>query len=145
MLRRLRVTIEGRAYDVTVEDLTSSDNSLYPAPGTMAAGSSPAMAASPTTEPGPSSTPPPASAVAVPPATGGPAGGPGAVVSSMSGVVVEVLVRVGESVAAGDTVAIIEAMKMKTPLVVNEGGTVSSIELSVGDTVLAGQTVLTLG
>ena len=70
MLRRLRVTIEGRAYDVTVEDLTSSDNSLYPAPGTMAAGSSPAMAASPTTEPGPSSAPPPASAVAVPPATG---------------------------------------------------------------------------
>ncbi|GAB97210.1 biotin carboxyl carrier protein [Kineosphaera limosa] len=140
MLRRLRVTIEGRSYDVTVEDLTSTDNALYPAPSSMPAAASPAEAPPP--------APMPAAVVAGDPSAGSPGDsgdvGDGAVISTMSGVLNDLLVDVGQQVSAGDTVAHIEAMKMKTPLVTNLSGTVASIEFAVGEQVLAGQTVLTL-
>lgn len=135
MLRRLRVTIEGRSYDVTVEDLSSTDNVLYPAPSSMPAAATPHEQAPP---PAPMPAPAPAAA------TSGAEAGEGAVVSSMSGVLNDLLVDVGQQVQQGDTVAHIEAMKMKTPLVANRSGTVASIEISVGEAVLAGQTVLTL-
>lgn len=132
MLRRLRVTIEGRAYEVTVEDLSASDNALYPAPSSMP------VAPSTDTSPPPAPMP----AAPAPPAPG--EAGEGAIVSTMSGVVNDLLVDVGREVKAGDTVAHIEAMKMKTPLVSNISGTVASIEIAVGEQVLAGQTVMTL-
>lgn len=138
MLRRLRVTIEGRSYDVTVEDLTSTDNVLYPAPSSM-----PPVATSRGEAPPPAPMPSPAA----PPGSSGISGddsSDGAVVSSMSGVLNDLLVDVGQRVEEGDVVAHIEAMKMKTPLVAARSGTVVSIELSVGQAVLAGQTVLTL-
>lgn len=133
MLRRLRVTIEGRAYDVTVEDLTNTDNALYPAPSSMPA--------APTSAEAPPPAPMPAPALDA--GAGGDAPG-GAVISTMSGVVNDLLVDVGQQVGVGDTVAHIEAMKMKTPLVTTISGTVASIEIAVGEQVLAGQTVLTL-
>lgn len=62
----------------------------------------------------------------------------------MSGVVVELLTAVGKQVAPGDAVAVIEAMKMKTPIVVEKEGTVASIDVSVGDAVQVGQSLMTI-
>lgn len=139
MLRRLRVTVEGHAYDVTVEDLTTTDNVLYPGPSSMppTAQAGPVPPTTPVADSPPPAAPQPAAA-------GGSDAAEGAVVSTMSGVVNEVLVKVGDEVQSGDTVAHIEAMKMKTPLVATRSGTVASIEIGVGEPVLAGQTVLTL-
>lgn len=139
MIRSLRVTVDGHEYTVTVEDLTDADNQLYPHPGSMAppalpaAGPTPASA-SPASPSRPSPTPGQA--------TAGPADG--AVVAPMSGVVVEVNVSAGQQVTPGQTVAVLEAMKMKTPIVVETAGTVESVTVSVGDGVQVGQQILTL-
>ena len=133
MQRQLRVTVDGHVYDVTVEDLTDTGNLLYPAPNSMA----------PQTVMGPQPSAP-VSAPAAPPAGSPAPAGAGAIVSPMSGVLSELNVKVGQQVNAGDTVASIEAMKMKTPLIVDHAGTVASIEIEVGSAVTSGQTILTL-
>ncbi|PID53768.1 MAG: acetyl-CoA carboxylase biotin carboxyl carrier protein subunit [Micrococcales bacterium] len=128
MQRQLRVTVDGHTYDVTVEDLTNTGN-LYPNPSTMAP---------PPSAPAPAPSAPPQSGATTPPPASG------AVVASMSGVLVELLVGVGDQVNPGDAVAIIEAMKMKSRLVVDQSGTVAGIDAAVGEPVQAGQTLMTL-
>ena len=51
----------------------------------------------------------------------------------------------GQSVAQGDKVATIEAMKMKTPIIAQRAGKVVSIAVKPGDPVEPGQTLLVLG
>lgn len=135
MIRTLRVTVNGHAYDVTVEDRTDTGNRLYPQPGSMTAPAAPS-----------DTTTTPATGLPTPPAAAGvqPTLATGAVLAPMSGVLVELLVTQGQQVSAGETVAIIEAMKMKTPIVVEEGGTVATVEVAVGDGVQVGQTIVTL-
>lgn len=138
MIRTLRVTVNGHAYDVTVEDRTDTGNQLYPQPGSMA----PLAPPLPPTAPSAGSSPPPLA----PSAAAGvqPTLATGAVMAPMSGVLVELLVAQGQQVSGGETVAVIEAMKMKTPIVVEAGGTIASIDVTVGDGVQVGQTILTL-
>lgn len=148
MLRTLRVTVDGHEYQVTVEDLTDANNQLYPAPGSMTVPlpQQPGIGAPPAAPPQPP-PPPPAAAAAMPVAaeSGAAAAAPaGAVIAPMSGVLVEILVSQGQQVPDGATVAVIEAMKMKTPVVVAQGGTVQSVSAAVGDGIQVGQTILTL-
>ena len=65
-------------------------------------------------------------------------------VSTLAGVVESVAVSVGQSVAQGDKVATVEAMKMKTPIIAQRAGKVASIAVKAGDPVEAGQTILVL-
>ena len=46
-----------------------------------------------------------------------------------------VVVAVGDSVEAGDTVVILESMKMEIPVVLEAGGTVVDIAVTAGDAV----------
>ncbi|MGL6064879.1 MAG: biotin/lipoyl-containing protein [Fusobacteriaceae bacterium] len=64
--------------------------------------------------------------------------------SPMQGVIIEVLVKVGDTVKAGDTLATLEAMKMENPIVAPQGGTVASIMIAKGDTVDGGDLLITL-
>lgn len=50
----------------------------------------------------------------------------------------------GQKVAKGDTVIIIEAMKMEIPVVAPEAGMIVSIDVSIGDMIEAGQILATL-
>ncbi|HHV21595.1 MAG TPA: biotin/lipoyl-binding protein [Propionibacterium sp.] len=140
MIRTLRVTVNGHEYDVTVEDRTDPGTSFYPQPGSMVM-PSPPSAPMPSREapPGPVTPPPPATTAGVQPALA-----TGAVQAPMSGVLVEILVTQGQQVSDGETVAIIEAMKMKTPIVVQQGGTVASVDVAVGDGVQVGQQILSI-
>jgi acetyl-CoA/propionyl-CoA carboxylase biotin carboxyl carrier protein len=61
-----------------------------------------------------------------------------AVTSPMQGTVVKVLVTEGDSVAAGDTVAVVEAMKMEQPLLAHKAGTVRQLSAAVGASVATG-------
>jgi biotin carboxyl carrier protein len=56
----------------------------------------------------------------------------------MPGKIVRVLVSVGDSVEAGQGIAVIEAMKMQNELKAPASGCVSSISVKDGDTVIAG-------
>ncbi|MCA9696245.1 MAG: hypothetical protein KC431_01885 [Myxococcales bacterium] len=69
----------------------------------------------------------------------GPGAGSGSVTAPMPGRVVKILVSVGESVAAGVPVVIIEAMKMESELLSAIAGVVRSVSVGEGDTVDAGQ------
>lgn len=66
-------------------------------------------------------------------------GSTGDVVAPMHGTVLKVLVEPGESVAAGDAIAILEAMKMETTLASPRDGTVARVDARPGETAEAGQ------
>ncbi|MCP4084552.1 MAG: ATP-grasp domain-containing protein [Actinomycetia bacterium] len=63
---------------------------------------------------------------------------PGSTLSTMPGTIVEVKVAEGDTVAAGDVLLIMEAMKMELSITTSTPGIVSSVPISAGDTVDAG-------
>jgi len=63
---------------------------------------------------------------------------PGKIYSFIPGTVVEVLVRQGDSVSAGDDIVILDAMKMKNRLKSHISGKVITINVSPGDRVPKG-------
>lgn len=63
------------------------------------------------------------------------------VVCGTSGKVFKVVAHEGEVVKNGDTIIILEAMKMEIPVVAPKDGTVSQIAVSEGDSTASGQTV----
>ena len=69
----------------------------------------------------------------------------GAVIDSpMAGIILKVNVSVGGVVAEGDVIIIMEAMKMETEVRAKVGGTISAIHIKEGDTVVVGETLVTL-
>ncbi|MBB6307407.1 biotin/lipoyl-containing protein [Xanthobacter tagetidis] len=63
------------------------------------------------------------------------------VVSSVTGVVFEVAVAEGATVAAGDTLVVVESMKMEIPVVAPRAGRVARLLMAAGDGVDEGQVV----
>lgn len=66
------------------------------------------------------------------------------VTAQLSGNVYELFCAAGEKVKKGDTLIILEAMKMETPVASPEDGTITSLEVEKGQTVQAGQTIALL-
>ena len=64
--------------------------------------------------------------------------------SPLPGVIISVDVRVGESVAAGTKVCVIEAMKMEQALLAPKDGTIRAIHVKQGQSVLIGDTIAEL-
>ncbi|HTV98826.1 MAG TPA: biotin carboxylase N-terminal domain-containing protein [Streptosporangiaceae bacterium] len=86
-------------------------------------------------------------------AGGGGAGGAGGadgsaggdnLVSPMQGTIVKIVAEEGQQVAAGDTVVVLEAMKMEQPLTAQKDGTVTGLAVQVGQTVSAGEIICKL-
>jgi acetyl-CoA/propionyl-CoA carboxylase biotin carboxyl carrier protein len=67
-----------------------------------------------------------------------------AVTSPMQGTIVKVVVEEGQELAEGDTVVVIEAMKMEQPLKAHKAGTVSGLQAEVGATVTNGAVICEL-
>ena len=61
-----------------------------------------------------------------------------------AGKVFQIPTSVGQSVQQGDTVIVIEAMKMEIPVVAPEAGTIASIDVAVGDAIESGAVLATL-
>ena len=111
MKKTVRISFEGKTYDVEVEVLDS------------------AVAAAP------------AAPVAAAPAA---AAGGTEVKCPLAGSVFKLKVKVGDKVEANQEVAIIEALKMENPVVAPCAGTVNSIAVKETDTVVDGQTLMTI-
>lgn len=108
------ITVNGTAYDVTVEEGT----------GTGAPAAAPKAA--------PKKAAPAGGAGAV------------KVEASVAGKVFKVEASVGQSVKAGDAIIILEAMKMEIPVVAPQDGTVASIDVAAGDAVEVGAALATM-
>ncbi len=86
--------------------------------------------------------PEPAAAAAAAPAPAAPAGTGKAVTSPLPGVIIEVSVKEGQAVKAGQKVAVIEAMKMENEIQASSDGTVTAILVHKGDSVLEGAEIV---
>ncbi|MBC8413920.1 DUF2118 domain-containing protein, partial [bacterium] len=64
--------------------------------------------------------------------------------AKLQGIVYAILVDEGDRVSKGDTLIILEAMKMETPVVAPVDGTVLTIEMEKGQVVKTDQLVATL-
>ncbi|HEY5274247.1 MAG TPA: biotin carboxylase N-terminal domain-containing protein [Acidimicrobiales bacterium] len=68
----------------------------------------------------------------------------GMIAVPMQGTIVQMLIEVGDTVAAGDVLCVLEAMKMENPIRAPKDGTVSEIRARVGDTLGGGDIVAVL-
>lgn len=126
-MKHLTVTVNGVAYDVTVEET---------------AGGAPVPAAAPApAAPAPTAAPAPAAAPAAAP---GGAAGAVSVSAPMPGNILDVRVKPGDSVKAGDTLLILEAMKMENEISAPQDGTIASVNVAKGDTVNSGDLLCTM-
>lgn len=123
-MKKLKITVEGKTYDVSVEIIDEG----HPAP------SGPTTAA-----PVAASSVGPAPAPAAPAAQ---AAGPGLVPCPLAGKVVSVEVKVGQQVNAGDQLVVLEAMKMNTYVTAPAGGTVAEVLVTAGDAAEEGQALV---
>ena len=121
------VTVNGERYEVEVERVDGKSSSL--SRKQMERGVKTRVE----TEPAVSAAPVSAPAAAAPAASN--AGGGSAVISPMPGVILDIKVKEGDSVSEGQTVIILEAMKMENEIVSEFTGTVSAIRVKKGDTV----------
>ena len=65
------------------------------------------------------------------------------VVAEIVASVLEVLVTPGQEVEAGDTVVLLESMKMEIPVLAEEAGTIADVHVNVGDVIQAGDVIAT--
>jgi biotin carboxyl carrier protein len=66
------------------------------------------------------------------------------VCSPLPGTVTSVAVKVGDAVAAGDTVVVLEAMKMQNNIETETAGTITSVMVNTGDSVMEGTVLVTI-
>lgn len=119
-MKNYTITVNGNVYDVTVEETGS----------TSASKSAPKRVATPVVAP-----------AAKPASTGA---GSVKVEAGAAGKVFKIDAKVGDSVKKGDTLLVLEIMKMETPVVAPQDGTVASIDVAVGDQVESGALLATL-
>ena len=86
----------------------------------------------------------PAAASAAPAPATKPAGAGVKVTSPLPGVIIEVSVKEGQAVKAGQKVAVIEAMKMENEIAATQDGTISAIHVNKGDSVLEGADIVSI-
>ena len=122
-MKNYRITVNGTAYDVAVEEVSG--------------GSAPAAVAAP--KAAPAAAPAPA-----PKAQASGAAGSVVVAAPMPGKILNVKSSVGASVKKGDVILVLEAMKMENEIVAPQDGTIASVNVSVGSQVEAGDTLVTL-
>lgn len=121
-MKNYTITVNGNVYDVTVEETGSTSGAAAPR-RTAAKPAAPAAAAAPAASAG---------------------AGNIKIEAGAAGKVFKIEKKVGDAVKKGDTVLVLEIMKMETPVVAPEDGTVASIDVAVGDAVESGALLATL-
>ncbi len=74
----------------------------------------------------------------------GSGGGSGEVAAPMQGTIVKVNVEVGQTVAVGDSVVVLEAMKMENQIAADKAGKVAKVNVKPGDTVGSGDVLVVI-
>jgi pyruvate/oxaloacetate carboxyltransferase/biotin carboxyl carrier protein len=137
------VYVNGQHFEVAVDgDAIVAPMAVAAPVAPVAAAPAPAAPAAPA----PAPAAPVAAAPAPAPAKAAPAaGGAGTLSAPMPGMIIEYRVKVGDAVSEGDTVVILEAMKMENGLVAPISGTVQELFFGNGESVSQGDVLLTIG
>ena len=153
-MKEYKYKINGNEYSVAIIDLEGdkaavevnrvsyqvdilTEGYTAPAPRPAAKPAAPAPAPAPAPQPIAPATP------AAEPAA--PAGKGTAVQSPLPGVILDIKVAVGDQVKAGQTVAILEAMKMENNINAECDGVITAIKVSKGDNILEGSDIVIIG
>lgn len=120
-MKSYTITVNGNVYDVTVEEN-----------GSAATAAAPRRAAAPVAAP------------AAAPKAASSAAGSVKIEAGAAGKVFKIEAKAGAAVKKGDTILVLEIMKMETPVVAPQDGTVASIDVAVGDSVESGALLATL-
>ena len=146
-MKEYKLKINGNDYAVTVNEVVGSvaevevngtpfkvefekpiKKAAAPVAKPVAKSAAPAVAAAPVAKPA------------------APAGGAGTTVSSpLPGVILDVCVKEGDAVKRGQTVMVLEAMKMENAIEATADGTVTAIKVGKGDSVLEGAPLVIIG
>ena len=116
-MKNYTITVNGNVYDVTVEETGSTSGAAAPRRTAAKPAAAPAAA---------------------------PGAGSIKIEAGAAGKVFKIEKKVGDAVKKGDAVLVLEIMKMETPVVAPEDGTVASIDVAVGDAVESGALLATL-
>jgi glutaconyl-CoA decarboxylase len=140
-MKSFRVTVNGQAYDVSVEEYGTA----APANQTPAA---PVVKQAPVSAPKPvaaAPAPAPAAPKAAPaaPKPAAAAGG-NTVTAPMPGVVLNIMVSVGQTIKANDVLLILEAMKMENEVTAPVAGTVKEVIVAKGASVNTGDVMVVI-
>jgi methylmalonyl-CoA carboxyltransferase small subunit len=125
---KLRITIDSKTYEVDVE---VAEEPRARAPQAYAV--EPAAVRIPAGGPAPTAAP-----------TDGPADEDKVCRSRVAGTVVKVVAQPGQVIQPGDTLLVLEAMKMETNITAPVAGKVRALRVSAGDAVKSGQIVVEL-
>jgi biotin carboxyl carrier protein len=137
-MRKFQIKVDGKVYEVEVEEVVGSESST----GTI---STPQPVAAKVKEA------PVSQKAAKPSSSPAPAKAPAAVVAGkevvapMPGKVLQLKVSEGDSVKDGDTLLILEAMKMENEIIANASGNVKKINVAANDMVDTGDVLLVIG
>ena len=118
-MKKYRVNVNGTDYEITLEEITGAE------------ASKPAAVPAPTAAP--------ASAAPVVPTAGSEK-----IVSPMPGNILNVNVKVGDSVKKGQVLLILEAMKMENEIMAPKDGTVTAVNVQKSSTVESGALLVTI-
>lgn len=135
-MKEYTITVNQKVYQVTVEEGFTAGAVQTPV------ATAPVAAAPVSTAAAPVAPATPATAVAAP--TAATAAGAIAVNASVPGKILRIEAKVGQSLQSGDTIAVLEAMKMEIPVVAPQAGTLASVEVAAGDTVENGACIATM-
>ncbi len=125
-----QVSVNGKSYQVEMENTTPSTQAV--------------AAPAPIIQPAPIAAAPVVAAPAPQPKVT-PASGTGTAINSpLPGVIIEVSVKEGQNVKAGEKVAVLEAMKMENEIQADKDGIITKIHVNKGDSVLEGAPVVTI-
>lgn len=114
-MKKYRVTVNGTAYEIELEEIKAGEQKAAAAPA-------------PATAPAPAAV-----------------SGGEQVTAPMPGNILDVKVKVGDSVKKGDVLIILEAMKMENEIMAGADGKIASVNVNKGDSVETGATLCVIG
>jgi biotin carboxyl carrier protein len=142
-VNRYRVTVDGRIYDVEIDDPNARPVTARLAGFAFSVDVEPAREEDDGQENTAPALPEPSGPATPPAATGTGVGGPQAMTAPIPGVVATVSVKAGQTVARGDELVTLDAMKMLNVIRSPWDGTVATVHVAAGAKIVQGEPLVT--
>ena len=145
-MKEYKYKINGNEYNVAVEELEGNKaNVTVNGKSYQVELDRPAKPAVSKPVARPTAAPAAAAPAAAPTPKAAPAAGGAGIKAPLPGVILDIKVKVGDTIQRGQTVAILEAMKMENNINADREGTVVSVNVEKGQSIAEGTDIITLG